>query len=278
MLQMQKPARGGIGSLLRDPRVRQVIHEGETLYGAVDLVAVLTEAPDPDREWEQLKTAPAGGGDRLVVMNLDGTDLLDLEGVLRLVQSIDSPRTARLKSQIVAAAREHLEEADDPERALLRTRQAYEQQGRSRRWIDQRMRSVSARHELTGEWYRRGVRDGEQFRALTNEMMSSAFGMDVEKYRRYKGLFRTAHNLRDHMTDLELALMSLGETAAVELHRRRRSAGFEALLLDAKDAGRLIGRTRQELEAKLGGSIVAASNYLHDGPRSGAPAPRNAAA
>ena len=110
--------------------------------------------------------------------------------------------------------------------------------------------------------YRRGVRESEQFRALTNEMFIAAFGMDVEAYRRYKGLFRTRENLRDHMTDIELSLVSLMETTIVELHRRRRSSGFEALLLDAKDAGKIGGRTRRDIESESGGPIVSAANHL----------------
>src|SRR5947207_3759473 len=168
-------------------------------------------------------------------------------------------------------------EIEDFEFALIRIRRAYERRGYSRLWIDQRMRSVSSRHELTGEWYRRGINDGEQFRALTNQMMQSAFGMDVESYRRYKGLFRTGQNLRDHMSDLELALTALGETAAVELHRRRRSGGFDALLLDAKDTGAIISRARRDIEDHMGGAIVSASNHLPSHPSAPKP-PKNLAA
>jgi hypothetical protein len=164
------------------------------------------------------------------------------------------------------------------ERLILRARRHYEHAGYSRLWIDQRMRSVSARHELTGEWYRRGVRESEHFRALTNELFVNAFGMDVEDYRRYKGLFRTKRNLRDHMTDLEMSLAALGETTAVELHRVRRSNGFEALLLDAKDAGLIVRKARHEIEGQLGRPVVSASNHLT--PQSSSPPlpPRNLAA
>src|SRR5678809_1185764 len=160
-------------------------------------------------------------------------------------------------------------ELGELEHLILRARRHYERAGYSRLWIDQRMRSVSARHELTGEWYRRGVRAGEEFRALTNEFFVYAFGMDVESYRRYKGLFRTKQNLRDHMTDLELSLAALGETTAVELHRARHSNGFETLLLDTSDAGLIVRKARQEIEAQLGRSVISASNHL---------APRNLAA
>ena len=157
------------------------------------------------------------------------------------------------------------------ERLILRARRHYEREGYSRLWIDQRMRSVSARHELTSEWYRRGARDAEQFRALTNELFIAAFGMDVEAYRRYKGLFRTRENLRDHMTDIELSLVSLAETTTVELHRRRRSSGFEAMLLDAKDAGKIIARTRRDIEAESGGPVISAANHLPAHPRTTPP-------
>ena len=272
MLQARKTSRGGIGSLLGDSRVRQVIHESHTLYAAVDLVAVLSESQYPAERWEDLKNANPDVAERVAFTTPEGVEALDLEGVFRLIQAIDGPRAQRLKNWMAAAARERIEESEDPELALLRTRRAYEQHGRSRQWIDQRMRSVSARHELTGEWYRRGVRDGEQFRALTNEMMASAFGMDVETYRRYKGLFRTGENLRDHMTDLELALTALGETAAVELHRRRHSSGFDALLLDAKDTGQLIARARKDIEQQIGRPIVSAVNFVT--PTSGPRPPR----
>ena len=187
--------------------------------------------------------------------------------VFELLPTLDPARAERLKTWLAGAARERLEEADDPELAIVRTRRAYEQQGHSRVWIDQRMRSVSARHELTGEWYRRGMRDSDHFRALTNQMSQAAFGMDVETYRRYKGLFRTRENLRDHMTDLELSLLALAETTAVELHRSRRSSGFEALLLDAKEAGQIIGRTRGEIESQSGRPVVSAQNQLSSLPR-----------
>lgn len=268
MLAKKKTTRGGLAQLLQDPRVRHAESDGRTVYVAADLVAVLAESEHPAELWLDLRQRDPALAGAVTVITLDGVDLdaLELPGVLRLVQAIDGPRADRLKAWIINSALERFEEAQDPELALLRTRQEYEQLGHSRQWIDQRMRSVSARHELTGEWYRRGVRDGEAFRALTNEMMRAAFGMDVESYRRYKGLFRTGQNLRDHMTDLELALTTLGETAAVELHRRRHSHGFDALLLDAKDTGRLIATTRGEIERQTGRPVVSATNHLSPPP------------
>jgi hypothetical protein len=258
---------GGVQTLLNDPQIRRAEHERRTVYSVQDVVRALTGSEHPAEMWEDLKRRePALAA---IVLDADEFEGVDLAGVFRLVQSIDSPRADRLKNWLAQNAFERLEEAEDPELAILRTRQSYEQQGYSRQWIDQRMRSVSARHELTGEWYRRGVRESEEFRALTNEMMLGAFGMDVESYRRYKGLFRTGQNLRDHMTDMELALVALSESAAVELARTRRSSGFEALLLDAKETGQIIARTRDEIERRTGRPVVSAMNHL-----SGTAAPR----
>jgi DNA-damage-inducible protein D len=173
---------------------------------------------------------------------------------------------------------QRLAELEDPALELVRTRQAYEQEGYNRQWIDQRMRCVSARHELTSEWYRRGARESDHFRALTNAVMHSAFGMDVEAYRRHKSLFGTRNNLRDHMNDLELSLTALAETTAVELHRRRDSRGFDALLLDVKDAGGIVARTRSEIERQSGASTVSPWNYLSQARGAGRPPTNNIAA
>ena len=113
---------------------------------------------------------------------------------------------------------------------------------------------------------------------MTNELYQAAFGMDVESYRRYKGLFRTRENLRDHMSDLELSLVSLAETTTIELHRRRRSSGFNALLLDARDAGAIIAATRRSIEGQSGAAVASASNHLPPPPRPAPLPPTNIAA
>src|SRR5437763_16025889 len=122
MLQANKQSRGGVGSLLHDPRIRQVIHENRTMYTAVDLVAVLSDSQFPAELWEDLKSRQPAVAGRVGFVTADGLETLDLEGVLRLIQALDTPRAQRLKNWIAAAARERIEEADDPELALLRTR------------------------------------------------------------------------------------------------------------------------------------------------------------
>ena len=143
-----------------------------------------------------------------------------------------------------AAAAHRVEEEADPELAVQRMRQGYRAKGRTRQWIDQRLRSISARHEIVGEWYRRGVSENEQFRTLTNQLMQAAFGMDVNAYRQDRGIGK---NLRDHLGALELSLLSLAETTAAALHRQRQSTGMDALLRDIKDAGQIVGQTRRQI-------------------------------
>src|SRR4051812_10843834 len=207
----------GIKSLLTHPEVRRLERDGRTLYAAVEVVAVLTDSQHAAEQWADLKRhesaldamhETASIGEQIV-------DVLPLEGVLRLIQSLNSSKAEKLKSWMGGVATQALEEEDNPELALLRTRSLYQKRGYSRRWIDQRMRSVSARQELTSEWYRRGARESEQFRQLTNALIAGAFGVEVEPYRRLKGLGGTRENLRDHMTDMELALTSLAEAATV---------------------------------------------------------------
>jgi len=262
----EKRAGGLIQKLLDSPDVRRVRHEGRVVYSAVDIVAVLTGSSHPGEYWEDLKKREPVLGTLGEVVEfgewpgntLHGkvTEALDLSGVLRVVQSVSSPRAEKLKKWLAESARRRLEEAENPELAVLRARRDYARKGHNPRWIDQRMRSISARHELTSEWYKRGARESEQFRGLTNELMRGAFGMDVESYRRHKGLTRSGETLRDYMTDVELALTSLAETAAVVLGRERESSSYEQLLADAKDAAAIVGKTRLDLEDKSGRPVV----------------------
>ena len=260
----------GLYALLSGQDVRRTQQEGKVLFAAVDVVGALTSGRQPERVWADLNTRePAlaavvgratfpcvGEGGEPVTL-----DAVDLEGVLRLVQSIPTAKAERLRRWLARTARERLEEEKNPELAVMRTRRLYEQRGYSRRWVDKRLRGVSARHELTAEWFKRGATESDQYRALTNAIMRGAFGMDVEGYRTFKNLYKTGEKLRDHMTDLELALTALGETVAVELHRQHDSRGYEQLEADAAAAGEVVARTRQEIESRTGRPVPQSGNH-----------------
>ncbi|HWE92483.1 MAG TPA: hypothetical protein VG269_00795 [Tepidisphaeraceae bacterium] len=260
--------------LLNGPQVRRVERDEQVRYAAVDVISVLVENPAPAAYWtELLRQEPqlASLADSAEFAGPDGRAeklaALSLEGVLRLVQSIESPRCERIKLWLANSAVQRLEEAENPELVALRARKLYEQKGYSRRWADKRLRGISGRHELTSEWYKRGATQSDEFRLLTNELMSGAFGMDVESYRRYKNLQGTRANLRDHMTDMELALTSLGETVAVVLHQARGSKGLELLVADAKDAGRVVAEARNEIEKQTGAPVSSPGNAGRIGRR-----------
>ena len=263
-----------LAQLQEGGELRQVDRNGRRLYAAVDVVAMLTNSDDAPEVWELMKQDepvlaamseaamfPSSQHSLPGMEQMAHEDAVDLEGVFRIVQSVPSAKAERMRRWLATTARERLEESANPELAVLRTRRLYESRGYSRRWVDKRLRGVSARHELTAEWYKRGAHDSEQYRALTNDLMRGAFGMEVEAYRHYKNLFKTGENLRDHMSDLELALTALGETVAVELHRQRDSHQFDALQRDASDAGDIVAKVRGEIESRTGRPVVQPANH-----------------
>jgi hypothetical protein len=246
------------------------------MYAAVDLVEQLTGSRQPAEYWGDLKLGEPVLATLCQPMSYAATadaepvtlDVVDVEGVLRLVQSVPTARAERVRRWLAQTARERLEEEKNPELAVMRTRRLYESRGYSRRWVDKRLRGVSARHELTGEWFKRGATESDQYRALTNALMKGAFGMEVEQYREHKNLFKTGESLRDHMSDLELALTALGETVAVALHRDHDSHGYDRLEADAVAAGEIVAKTRQEIELRTGQPVVQSSNYRDGWARS----------
>ena len=262
------PRQVTIQSILDPQLVRQArLPNGPALYAAVDVLGLLLDAK-PEDAWRELKhcdpalaRAAVQADFPAILGRPEAQEGLELPDVFRVVQSIASPRADRLKRWLAESAAQHLAETQNPELLALRARKLYEKRGYSRRWVDKRLGGVTARHELTGEWYKRGATESEQFRELTNELMHGAFGMDVEGYRRYKGLTGAGENLRDHMSDLELVLTSLAETSAVALHQARDTHGFEPLRADAREAGRVVARTRKLIEKRCGRPLVTPARH-----------------
>jgi hypothetical protein len=238
-----------IDHLLNDERVRRIEVASRTHYAAADLAAMLNEGCEALPDWTILKrTFPALRSQCVQVVDPqtgEPLEVLPLAGVMRLVQAIDSPKASRLRAWMADVAAQHVEEEADPDLAVQRLRQGYHAKGRRRSWIDQRLRSISARHELVAEWYKRGVKESEQFRALTNRLMEATFGRNVNAYHQERG---GAGSLRDNLSDLELSLLSLAETTAAAMHRRRQSTDVERLLRDIDDAGRIVNRARGEID------------------------------
>ncbi|HEV7300843.1 MAG TPA: hypothetical protein VGN72_15865 [Tepidisphaeraceae bacterium] len=256
-----------LANLLNDTRIDRTRQRRITYYAATDLLTALSDVdlPDPAAAWAELKRSDAslaGLARTFEATNTDGSvrhaDFLDLPGVLRVVQAVRSRRAEPIKRWLATAGVERLQATRDPDRPAARSRQLYERRGFDRPWVNQRLRAVRARQDLTSEWARRGATDSEHFRALTNELMNRTFGMDVETYRRHKGLTGSPTNLRDRMTDLELTLTELSEATAAALHKARGSQGVVALLKDTADAGEIVATARRQIEASSGHHRTAA--------------------
>ncbi|HVT79537.1 MAG TPA: hypothetical protein VHM90_02680 [Phycisphaerae bacterium] len=183
------------------------------------------------------------------------TPATDMYGMMRIVQSLPHERAESARRWLAAAGVARLEETADPELAIARAREEFQRRGYPQQWIDQRMRAMSARAQIVGEWHKRGAAEGSHYRELTNALFHAAFGMEVEEYRRAKGL--TGHeNLRDHMSEVELALVTLGETVGAELHRLQGSHTLHELIRDIHDAGVIVAGARRRIEEASGKQVV----------------------
>jgi prophage antirepressor-like protein len=259
-----------VTALFENEQVRRVMHDGQYHYAAADIVRVLADTEHPEEYLFDLKVrepALAGAFEQIAFPTADNQmetlDAVTVVDALRLVQSIRSPRAERIRLWIAESARQRLEEMENPELAVLRTRELYERKGYSRRWIDKRLRGISSRQELAGEWGKRGAGESDDYRLLTNELFLRAFGMDVTAYRRYKGLTgRPGENLRDHMTDLELVLTMLGEATATVFMRDRDAHGLDDLTIAARDAGDVVASAKAEIERHSGKTVANPGNHL----------------
>ena len=187
------------------------------------------------------------------------TQCANAENVLRIIQSVPSPKAEPFKRWLARVGYERLEEIENPELSMERMQSLYEKKGYPKEWIDKRMRGIAVRQDLTDEWKNRGATTSLEYAILTNEIMQGAFDLKVDDYKLVKGLDR--ENLRDHMTDIELILTMLGEATTSKLHRDRDTKGFAPLKKDAKDGGAVAGRTRKDIEKQAGKPVVSSENF-----------------
>jgi DNA-damage-inducible protein D len=239
-------------------------------FAIVDVVSVLTASVDAGAYWRKLKERLIKEGNetvtnchRLKVLAADGkqrtADVADAEQLLRLIQSIPSPKAEPFKLWLARVGYERLEEIENPELSMERMQALYEKKGYPKEWIDKRMRGIAVRQDLTDEWKNRGAKTSLEYAILTNEIMQGAFDLKVDEYKQVKGLAR--ENLRDHMTDIELILTMLGEATTTKLHRDRDSQGLEPLQKDAQEGGAVAGSTRRDIEKRFGKPVVTSDNF-----------------
>jgi len=254
-----------------DNSIRKVWHsELEEWYLSIfDVVKVLTDSKDPkqyikkmrardkelDSKWGTICTP-------LQMLAPDGkmrkTQTTNIEGILRIIQSIKSPKAEPFKVWLAKVGAERLDEIADPEKAMERAVATYKAKGYSDKWISQRLRSIEIRKELTDEWQNAGINNPKEYAMLTNILTMAWSGKSVQAYKELKGLKK--ENLRDNMTNTELALNLLAEVSATELSRMQRPSGYDETKEVTKSGGEIAGNARKELEAKLGRTVISSSN------------------
>jgi len=243
----------------------------EWYFSVIDIIGVLIQNDRPRKYWNDLKTKLKQEGSQLSekigqlkMIASDGkyylTDVLDTENVLRLIQSIPSPKAEPFKLWLARVGYERLEETADPELSINRALKTYLQKGYSQNWINQRLKSIEIRKSLTDEWENRGAKEGVEFAILTDEITKAWAGLTTKEYKNLKELKK--QSLRDNMTNLELVLNMLAETATTEIHKKEDSKGILKLKSDAKAGGSIAGGARKKLEKRLGHSIITKRNFL----------------
>ena len=262
--------------LFEDKRIRTAWDEEkeEWYFSIVDVVAVLTDQPDQrgaSNYWAKLKQRLKEEGADQLLTNCqqlkmkspkDGkrynTDVADTEQLLRIVQSIPSPKAEPFRAWLAQVGRERIEETIDPELTIERALETYLKKGYTREWINQRLQAIQVRKELTDEWDARGVQKGVEYAILTDEISRAWSGMSTRQYKNLKGLKK--ENLRDNMTTLELVLNMLAEATTTQFSRDRKPTTFQENLAVAKAGGQVAGRTRKDIESQSDTPVITPKN------------------
>ena len=262
--------------LFEDKRIRTAWDEEkeEWYFSIVDVVAVLTDQPDQrgaSNYWAKLKQRLKEEGADQLLTNCqqlkmkspkDGkrynTDVADTEQILRIVQSIPSPKAEPFRAWLAQVGRERIEETIDPELTIERALETYLKKGYTREWINQRLQAIQVRKELTDEWDARGVQKGVEYAILTDEISRAWSGMSTRQYKNLKGLKK--ENLRDNMTTLELVLNMLAEATTTQFSKDRKPTTFQENLEVAKAGGQVAGRTRKDIESQSNTPVISSKN------------------
>jgi len=238
-------------------------------FSVVDVIEILTDATIPKRYWSDLKNKLKAEGSevyekivRLKMIAPDGkqrfTDCFSTEDLLRVVQSVPSPKAEPFKVWLAKVGYERIEETDDPELAFDRAMKTYLQKGYSKEWINQRLKSIEVRKELTDEWHDRGMKEGLEYAILTDEITKAWAERSVKQYKNFKGLKK--ENLRDNMSTLELVLTMLAEASTTEISKKKLPKDLDQNKQVAREGGTVANVARKEIERQTGESVITSSN------------------
>ena len=258
-------------AIFRGKQVRRIIHKNEWWFSIADVVEALTDSADVKQYIKRMRSRDkelnSYWGTICTPLEMKAKDnkirkvnCSNTEGIFRIIQSIPSPKAEPFKRWLAKVGYERIQEIEDPELAIKRTRALFKAKGYSDDWVEKRMRGIAIREELTDEWKNRGARKQKEYAILTAEISKATFGMTPSEYKNLKKLKR--ENLRDHMTDLELIFSMLGERATTEITQTKDTKGFENLQDDAMEGGKIAGDAKVALEVKTGKKVSSANNYL----------------
>ena len=259
--------------IFKEKTIRRTWHDNQWWFVIIDVIVVLTDSVNPsgylkdmkrrDQElhkgWGQIATPlsvdTAGGKQKINCANT--------EGILRIIQSIPSPKAEPFKLWLAQVGYERIQEIENPELAQERMKQLYEQKGYPKDWIDKRLRGIAVRQNLTDEWQERGITSQRDYAILTAEISKATFGMTPKEYKQHKNLpAKSKANLRDHMTDLELIFTMLGEKVTTEISKTEKPVGMNENKQVARRGGSVAGNARKETEKELGKSVISRDNHL----------------
>lgn len=257
--------------LFNDKQIRTIWDDKQEkwYFSIVDVVGILTESPNPRKYWSVLKSRLKKEGSQLTtncsqlkMLSADGkyykTDVANTEQLFRLIQSIPSPKAEPFKLWLAKVGRERIDEIEDPEIGIDRLMETYLRKGYSTSWVNQRLKSIEVRKELTDEWEKAGVKKGQEYAILTDDITKAWSELTTKQYKNLKQLKK--ENLRDHMTNLELVLNMLAEATTTEISKEKKPKNFKENQKIAKQGGTIAGNTRKEIEEKTGKKVVSSQN------------------
>ena len=249
--------------------IRKIWHEEQWYFSVVDVIEVLTDSVEPRNYWatlkkrefqlltncQQLKMKATDGRQRL-------TDCANTEGIFRIIMSVPSPKAEPLKMWLAEQGKRTLDETENPELLTQRQIELYKLKGRSDEWIKERMQSIQTRKRLTDEWQKRDVKEGKEYSILTAIIAKGTFGLNPSEHKKLKGLEKPTHELRDHMTPMELILTAFSEEATRQIAMRDDAKGFNENQESAQLGGKIGGNARKNFEKTTGLNVVSSENYL----------------
>lgn len=258
-------------AIFQRKEIRKTIYKNEWWFSVADVIEALTDSVDIRQYVKRMRqrdpalnsywgtictplemTAKDGKKRKIISANT--------EGIFRIIQSIPSPKAEPFKRWLAKVGYERIQEIEDPELAIKRTRALYKVKGYSNAWIEKRMRGIEVRETLTNEWKNRGVKERQEYAILTAEISKATFGMTPNQYQKFKGLKR--ENLRDHMNDLELIFSMLGEASTIEIAKNKNTQGFIENKFAAQEGGSVAGKAKKDLEKRSGKKVSTRKNYL----------------